>query len=219
MTIQKQFFTLLFCSIFLFLNAQNEKSGIFKIYIHIEPELVTEINKKYTDRKFLSEVSTSAVFPENLLDSIKVISELSLSSKFNSEVECIYKKSKKGKVLSTIGANGELEGMPVNTLKNAILTNDKDQYISISAYITSGGKKAVLDPKWNSKVKPMIKVFVKVQDVDKKVIWKKDAVLQDFSELRSASRTRGTIVRTKRETLSPEDIFIMYELALSEVLK
>ena len=95
MTIQKQFFTLLFCSIFLFFNAQNEKSGIFKIYIHIEPELVTEINKKYTDRKFLSEVSTSAVFPENLLDSIKVISEVSLSSKLNSEVECIYKKSKK----------------------------------------------------------------------------------------------------------------------------
>ena len=215
----KQFLTLLFCCIFLFLNAQNEKSGIFKIYIHIEPELVTEINKKYTDRKFLSEVSTSAVFPEHLLDSIKVISEASLSSKFNSKAECIYKKSKKGKVLSSIGANGELEGMPVNTLKNAILNNNKDHYISISAYITSNGKKSVLDPKWSSKVKPMIKLMVKIQDIDKKIIWKKNIVLQDFSELRSVSRTRGTIVRTKRETLSPVDIFLMYELALIELLQ
>ena len=131
----------------------------------------------------------------------------------------IYKRTKKGKLITTIGTTGELEGMPVNTLKKAISTGNKDQYIKVSAYISGQGRMPVEGFSNKTQIKPKVEILVQVYGKDKKLLFKKEATLDNFASLRSVTRTRGAITRTKSETLSPVDIVMMYEMALEEALK
>ena len=58
-----------------------------------------------------------------------------------------------------------------------------------------------------------------VYDRDKNLVYKTKATIKDFGKLRQVERTRGNLTTKHSETLSPEDLFMMYEMVLIEALK
>jgi len=205
------------------LNAQNEdngkKGGIYLLHVYMTDDLTTEYKKTNNSRTFLNGYSESAIFPDNLLDSIKARAELFCSEKLKADVKCIYKMSKKGKQVTSVGANGEIEGMPVNTFKNAVSSADLDYYIKLDIMMHPGGKAIILNNGRESIIKPVVDGYIKVFDKAKNVVWKSKASLNDFSTLRSVHSTDGDITITQSETLGPEDIFMIYERTLIELFK
>ena len=205
------------------LNAQNDanskKGGIYLLYVHMSDDLTTEYKKTNNSRTFLNGYSESAIFPDNLLDSVKVRAEMFCSEKLQADVTCIYKMSKKGKQVTSIGANGEIEGMPANTFKNAVANSDLDYYVRLSIMMHPGGKAIMLNNGKESIIRPVVDGYIKVFDEAKNVVWKNSATLKDFSTLRSTSSTDGDITVTVSETLGPEDIFMIYERTLIELFK
>ena len=205
------------------LNAQNEDNGktggIYLLYVHMTDDLTTEYKKTNNSRTFLNSYSESAIFPDNLLDSIKARAELLCSEKLQADVKCIYKMSKKGKQVTSVGANGEIEGMPANTFKNAVANSDLDYYVRLSIMMHPGGKAIMLHNGKESIIKPVVDGYIKVFDKAKNVVWKSKASLNDFSSLRSVHSTDGDIAVTISETLGPEDIFMIYERTLIELFK
>ena len=139
------------------------------------------------------------------------------SERLNADVSCIYKTSKKGKKITTVGANDELEGMPINTFKNAI--NEKhDYYVRLDIQMNAGGRPITLVGSKKSVFKPVVTAIIKVYDRDKEVIWKNRVTLKDFSTLRSKTKSYSNGVSiTRSETLEPEDIFHIYQLTMIEL--
>ena len=120
-------------------RANEKTTGIFQIYVSISEELTTEFKAKNNNRTVLNGYSESAIFPDNLLDSVRTITEVLLSEKLDSKAECTYKTNKKGKNVTTVGANNELEGMPINTFKNALTQSEFDQYVKVSVQYEGNG--------------------------------------------------------------------------------
>ena len=51
----------------------TQDAGIYWLYVHMAPELTTEYAVEVTDRKVLSGYSESAIFPDALLDSVRML--------------------------------------------------------------------------------------------------------------------------------------------------
>jgi hypothetical protein len=200
-------------------QGDKKSTGIYNLYINISEELTTEFKATDNSRNFLNGYSESAIFPDNLLDSVRTITEVMLSEKLDSKVSCTYKTNKKGKKISTVGANNELEGMPTNTFKNALTQSKFEQYAKVSVSYTTGGTSIDFGFSKRSKVKPKVSITIVVFDRDKNEVWKGKANIKDFGKLRQVSRTRGDVTVKKSETLTPEDIFMMYEMVLIEAVK
>lgn len=201
-------------------DVSNELSGgIYQLNFSISEALRTIDKVENPNRNVGNSLSTVVSFSEALIDSIKTITEVQLTEKFNEEVACIYKYSKKGKKLASIGVNGEVEGMPSNTLSNAIKQNDLEHYISVSAMFDEGGVPISINGLRKSKIKPKLSIIVKVTDFNKKIIYREKITKKDYSKLRTRERRRGDLIVTKSETISPEDFVRMYEIALEELLQ
>ena len=219
----------IFCilSVFAFTcNAQDDvyvsdelSGGIYQLNFSISEALRTMDKIENPNRNFGNSLSTVVSFSEALIDSIKIITEFQLSEKLDEEVACIYKYSKKGKKLVSLGMNGGVEGMPTNTLSNAMKQNDLEHYISISAMFDEGGVPISMNGLRKSKIKPKLSIIVKVSDANKNVIYKEKITKKDYSKLRTKERRRGDLILTNSETLSPEDFVRMYEIALEELLQ
>ena len=217
------------CTIFVFAfncNAQDDvdvydelSGGIYQLNFSISEALRTIDKIENPNRNFGNSLSTVVSFSDALIDSIKVITEVQLSEKLEEKVACVYKYSKKGKKLVSLGMNGGVEGMPTNTLSNAMKQNDLEHYISISAIFEEGGVPISMNGLRKSKIKPKLSVIVKVSDANKNVIYKEKITKKDYSKLRTKERRRGDLILTNSETLSPEDFVRMYEIALEELLQ
>jgi len=217
----KYIVTLLLLTIHVsFATAQDDgkTTGLYYLHVGISEELTTEFKATANDRSVLNGYSESAIFPDSLLDSVRIVTEAMLTEKLNSLTECTYRVNKKGKTITSVGANNELEGMPINTFKNALLQSDHDQYVKVSCMFNTGGSSVDLGATKRSKVKPKVTVVVTVFDRDKNEIYKGKATLKDFGKLRQKERTRGNVTVKHSETLTPADIFMMYEMALIEAL-
>ncbi len=199
--------------------AAGPRAGIYWIYVHMAPALTTEYSAEVTDRKVMNRYSESAIFPDALLDSVRVTAETLCSAKLGMPVECIYKLNKKGAPITTVGANNELEGMPVNTLKGAMAGATYDRYVRIDVIMNTGGRAIRLGPDKFSRIKPIVTATIRVADAQGNEVFKNKVTLKDLSALRSVERTRGNVIRTHSETLGPEDIFLIYEQALQELLQ
>ena len=197
----------------------TQDAGIYWLYVHMAPELTTEYAVEVTDRKVLSGYSESAIFPDALLDSVRVTAEALCAAKLGMKVDCIYKLNKKGERITTVGANNELERMPSNTFKGAVASAARHRYIRIDVMMSTGGKAIVLGPDTYSKIKPIVTATIKVDDAAGNEVFKNKVTLKDLSDLRSVERTRGNLVVTRSETLGPEDIFMIYEQALTQLLQ
>jgi hypothetical protein len=193
--------------------------GIYQLNFSISEALRTIDKIENPNRNFGNSLSTVVSFSEALIDSIKVITEVQLSEKFEEKVGCVYKYSKKGKKLVSIGMNGGVEGMPTNTLSNSMKQNNVEHYISVSAMFDEGGVPVSMNGLRKSKIKPKLSIIVKVSDANKNVIYKEKITKKDYSKLRTKERRRGDLILTNSETLSPEDFVRMYEIALEELLQ
>ena len=226
MRIKSLYILCVFCVLALTSSAQEDidvqeeiSGGIYQLNFSISEALRTIDKIENPNRNFGNSLSTLVSFSDALIDSIKVITEVQLSEKFEEKVACVYKYSKKGKKLVSIGMNGTVEGMPTNTLSNTMKQNDVEHYISVSAMFDEGGVPISMNGLRKSKIKPKLSIIVKVSDASKKVIYKEKITKKDYSKLRTKERRRGDLILTNSETLSPEDFVRMYEIALDELLQ
>ena len=200
-------------------DASTQGAGIYWLYVHMAEALTTEYAVEVTDRNVLNSYRESAIFPDALLDSVRTTAETLCAAKLGLPVDCIYKLNKKGERITTIGTNNELEGMPTNTIKGAVECAARQRYIRIDVLMNTGGKAIILGPDKFSKIKPIVDATIKVSDADGNEVFKNKVTLKDFSALRAVERTRGNVIKTRSETLGPEDIYMIYVLALEQLLQ
>jgi len=191
------------------LNAQEEKSsktaGIYILNIEMSDELTEEFVdvNRHTSKKGYS---ISTLLPDTLIKGIN-----------NAEVECIYKISKSGDQISTLGW-GHVEGMPTNTYKGALSSTDKDYYIKIDLLIQTGGKAIFFGKgKW-SKLKPRAVAYIKIFDDKKNEVYAKKVLIKDFSDLRSEEIARGILSVSSPAYLNPVDLYLIYKVTLMRLL-
>ena len=200
-------------------EAAPEQAGIYLLYVHMAEALTTEYAVEVTDRNVLNGYRESAIFPDALLDSVRVTAETLCARKLGLAVDCIYKLNKKGERITTVGANNELEGMPTNTFKGAVASATRDRYIRIDVMMNTGGKAIRLGPGTYSKIKPIVTATVTVTDAMGNEVFKNKVTLKDLSDLRSEQHARGNVIETRSETLGPEDIYQIYKQALEQALR
>ena len=136
----------------------GEKAGIHYIMFKMDEELMSDISISVNDRNFLNGYSESPVFPMSLVDSVKEYLEHVAEEVLGVPAECVYKVNRRGKEVTSLGMNGELEGMPVDLLKAARNRHsDLDYFVRIDVNITGRGGKWIINPKdVRFKLKPTI---------------------------------------------------------------
>ncbi|MCD4681388.1 MAG: hypothetical protein K8S00_13465 [Bacteroidales bacterium] len=203
-------------------NAQEEnnvrKGGIYILNITFSEELIEEYTAANNSRNIRKGYSISTILPDSLINSIKNLAEELCQERLKADVICIYKRTKKGEQVSTVGW-GHVEGMPTNTFKGALASAKMNYYIKIDIMMQTGGKAIFFGKgKW-SKIKPRVTAYIKIFDEEKNVVFTNKATLKDFSKLRSIESTQGLVNKTYSETLGPVDIYKIYELTMMKLLK
>ena len=202
----------------LFLSAQKS-AGIYYISFRLDELLTNDVKVTFNDRKFFSAYSESPIFPEELVDSIKVAIERKMSEKLDAKVICVYRMNKNNKAITTNGLAGELEGMPVNSKGAALKSNEKEIYVRFNVIIkSSGGLTVTLGNNSRSKYKPMVFMQAAAYDAGGKKIFAQKKSVKDFGKLRSIENTSadGSVTVRKSEILYPEDIYQIFLISLSQ---
>jgi hypothetical protein len=215
----KLLLSLFFTALFTFVFGQT--GVIYNIAFRIDPELITQTKTQNKDHQILN-MSTVEDMPEELSDTIAVISERIMAKELAATITCLMPEEKM--IMPALPEH--LMYLPCTTLNKAIKSGDNDYYIMISVYVAaSGGVAVTLANETFSKVKPKVTLSIKAYDKNKEKVHEKDVVLKDFEKLRSHSfeNTYGiegwfetTDEVTKSETLTSDDILKMYLMALEE---
>lgn len=199
------------------LSFSQESAGIYYISFRVDDELRNELEATHKERKFFSSYSEQAHFPEELINEMKDSIQASVSKVLNVNAECVYALNRKGDTIYTLGMNGELEGMPVQTKGKAIKTHNKTHYVRVDVSIVSSGGVAVELPNGTrSRLKPMITYTITSFNGDGKRTFKEKVKLKDFGVLKSIERDSGNGNWRVKESdvLHPEDIYQMFLLAM-----
>jgi len=217
-TMTKTILTLLMSMLFaLQLTAQEVK--VFHLRFTVDEVLIDQIKKETTtDRVFLTGMSERVELSEDLLDSVRTVTNFLLEEKTGGNSSMLYRKDKKGREIKTF-AMEIFPGMPIGTLKQAMGAEKADKYVKIEGRITPQAKVAssTANPS-RSKVRPQVELRVWIYGSDGSQEYSKRVMLRDFEVLRSKSRVRRTVRTTVSEVLSPERIVEMYQLSLEEAL-
>lgn len=211
--------------LFLFQPLQaQKKANIHYFTFTIDQQMITEMEVNRKGGGFLSGTSVGLAIPEYLTDSIKQTTEKAFSKKFKTEVTCMHLTTKKGIPFETGSMQGgfdkeTIEGLPFVRFKKAAEAFKLDLYLQIMVSIEDGTSINMDLPGGKSKLKPMIAMNVKAFDKNKKVVWKNDVKIKDFGKLKQKTSESSNHEIRKGETLTPEMILEMYQLALKEVVK
>lgn len=187
-------------------------AGIFYISFRMDEELMNDLTVSFNERKFLSGYSEKPVFPEELIDSVRMNIERTVSAMIDAEAKCIYKQNKKGNDITTLGMNGELEAMPVDTRKNAMNNHERNYYVRVDVNITGRGGMAITLPDGKrSRLKPAISLTITAFDEVGNKFYDKTTKLKEFGVLKSKEETSsdGSVTVRKAEILYPEDVYQM----------
>lgn len=199
----------------------QSSAGIFYISFRMDEELMNDLSVSFNDRNFLSGYSEKPAFPESLIDSVKLSIESTVSEALKSKAACIYKLNKKGNNVTTLGMNGELEGMPVDTKKNAMKMNEKNYYVRVDINVTGkGGVSVTLPDGKRSKLKPAISLNISAFDELGNKVYDEKSKLSEFGVLkaREDSSADGSVTVRKAEILYPEDIYQMLNQVSAQFL-
>lgn len=178
----------------------KQEAGIYAVNITIAQELTSEGS--------FGRVSWSTGFTEEQKAQILEFIKVNCAQKLDANVEPIYKKNKKGQIVTSIGGSDGISGMPTNTFKNAILTNEKDLFIKVDIYLTNDGKPLLVEGK-KSVIKPKVQAYIKVLDRNKTEV---------YSHKMTKNSLEGMIsLSDKKEPLSPENCLIIIESTLKEL--
>ena len=191
----------------------GEEAGIHYIMFKMDEELMSDISISVNDRNFLNGYSESPVFPMSLIDSVKEYLEYVTEEVIGVPTECVYKVNRRGKEVTSLGMNGELEGMPVDLLKAARNRHiDLDYFVRIDVNITGRGGKWTINPKdVRFKLKPTITLKITQFDSEGKVMFSEKLKVKEFGRLRTREVTSrdGRVTVRKSEILYPEDVYEM----------
>ena len=191
----------------------GEKAGIHYIMFKMDEELMSDISISVNDRNFLNGYSESPVFPMSLVDSVKEYLEYITEEVIGVPTECVYKVNKKGKEVTSLGMNGELEGMPVALLKGARTRHSElDYFVRIDVNITGQGGRWTINPTdVRFKLKPTVTLKITQFDLEGKVMFSEKLKVKEFGRLRSREVTSGDsrVSVRKSAILYPEDIYEM----------
>lgn len=200
------------------LKAQS--GSLYNFYFKVDQQLTDYFKTEDKARSWFSGWSESESMPEQLIDSIKKITEERFTSKLGIPVKCCYRKNKKGENIGTIGISGILEGLPGNTFnggKEACPTSTR--YVSIDVQIYSSGGLSITLVNKTSKLKPKLQITAKVYDENKVEIWKNQIDIKDFEKLRSVTQYYGTVEVTRSEVLNPYDLYAMYLMGIDKLMQ
>ena len=198
------------------LSAQNKTAGIYKLVINFDGEFIEDYvanNKKSSIKGY----TISIVLPDTLIESIKTFSEDLCKKKLKADVECIYKKNKKGEMVTTIGW-GHVEGMPTNSYKGALASNNLDYYINISILIQTGGEPVFLGRGYYSKLEPWVIASVRVFDRGKNEVYENKVSIKDFSAIKADMIAKGGFAETYSEVLGPVELYLIIEKTLNKLI-
>jgi hypothetical protein len=148
--------------------AQQKKGGIYYFNIHVNDSLNQDM----------------LVMTDQLSDSLKSITERKMEKILNSEVECVYWRNKKGKIVN----NGHIftvnESLPFSSYKRARKNYELDYYIKIYADLqVHGGSPINGKNRRYSRMSPAMYLNVLVFDREKKIVWSKKVTNSNFSNM------------------------------------
>ena len=216
---------LLIITLFFYAIVASAQSGaVYSFIFDVDPELTDFLKVDRNKKNWLSGFSVSKIFPEELINSIKIKTEEAFTEKLQMPVKMCFYRNKKGRIYDSGGIGGRLEGLPSNTFKGAkVSCTENNRYIRYYVKISNGGSTSVFFGKNKTKTKintkPNLKIHATVFDENKNKVWKKKIEIKDFSNLRSIKRYYGVFNVTKSEVLSNEDIYAMYIMGLEELMK
>lgn len=198
------------------ISAQNKSAGIYKLDINFDSEFIEDYFanvKKGSNKGF----SISILLPDTLIESIKALAEDLCKKKLKADVECIYKKNKKGETVTTIGW-GHVEGMPTDSYKGAVSGSNLDYYINIDILIQTGGESVFLGRGYYSKLEPWAIASVKVYDRGKNEVSENKVSIKDFSAIKSEMIAKGGFAETYSEVLGPIELYLIIEETMNRLI-
>ncbi len=189
----------------------------------VADELITEFSVQSKDYKFIN-IASLEEMPEDLSDSIIAVTEDKFAEHLKTKVVSLMPK--KGVITGALPQH--LEGMPAARFKKALKSGDYDYYINLDCDITAEGTTYIdfgVSTK-RSKVKPKIRLSAVIYDPEKNKVWSNKVVLDDFAKLRQVRkenvkgwRDKHTYDVKESETLTAEDVFSMYFLAIIKLFE
>jgi hypothetical protein len=206
-----------------FLLAQKS-AGIYYLTFLVQSDIMTLESNSEKRNGFFTGSSTSVSIPDNLVDTIKLLTERTLSQKMNAKASCVYAKTKGGKTFDTTGMEGgtdrkSVEGLPFANFNKAEEQFKKDLYVQMQVLIENGKGVNIDFGDGRSKIKPMITLTVKAFDKNKKMVWKHKVKLKNLAKLKRWKEETEKQERKSGQVLSAEMIVEMYRLGLEEFLQ
>jgi hypothetical protein len=213
---------LLIITLLFYAFAASAQSGaVYSFFFKVNPELTDFIKVERNNRNWFSEFSISKIFPEELIDSIKIKTEEAFTDKLQMPVKMCFYRDKRGRIYDS-GGTGGLEGLPSNTFKGAkVVCPKNNRYIRYYVQISNEGSTSVTfgNNKSKTNTKPSLRILATVFDENKNKVWKKKIEINDFANLRSVKRYYGGLDVTKSKVLSHVDIYAIYIMGLEQLMK
>jgi hypothetical protein len=202
------------------ISAQNT-AGIYKITFNIDQDLVNEVRVRVAGETTTPDRFTlSRTFPNHLIDSIKTVITNVVSKQIGADAKIVYKKNRRGQDITSFGTASQLQGMPRNLLKKAVLADEKDYYVKVRVnYSARGGASMPVFGTSVSQVRPVVTIRIKAYDVERKKMYDKKVRVRDFTRLRAIENTIGNVTVRRSQVLSPNDIYLMLIRTIEEFEK
>lgn len=205
----------------LFLSSQNlvaqNSAGIYKIKFAIDQDLVNEVRVKFVGETSPNNFNNIINFPNNLIDSIQNLITITVAKQLSARTSIFYKKNRKGQDVKSHGSFSNLKGMPLNRLKKAILSEEKDYYVRVR--INYSGRRGIGTSFLGTSVtniRPVVTMKIVGFNVEKRRVYAKKVRISDFSKLRAVENTIGNVTVRRSEVISPVEIYQMLQRTVQE---
>lgn len=197
----------------------GQSAVVYSFFFRIDPEL-TQYEKVDYHRKWFSEFSEGDAMPDQLIDSIKLKTELAFSRKLNMPVTMCFHQYKSETHFTSAGMDGVLEGLPESTTfkRGKADCPQNTRFIKLDVQIYSSGGSSITTVNTRTKLKPKVQIAAKVFDENNNEVWKRSVSSSDFAKLRSETRYYDGYDVTLSEVLSPVDIYAMYLMCLDALM-
>lgn len=148
--------------------------------------------------------------PTVLYDSILSRVDRLVSQEMQAETHLIYPINKKGKELKTWSTSSQVGGLPRGTKRKAMRTEYLDYYVKFKIIVDVNKTMTVGNTAANfSRLKPFVRVKMRVYGVDKRLKRRKQIRLGGFDSINSFEFTMGGTTVTNSNALPIEQIVDM----------
>jgi hypothetical protein len=215
-------FTTIFCLNFLvtFFSQVQDRAGIYNIYFSIDRKL-THPTQITIDGNIVQNGTLNATrLSDSDIDSIKRMIERTVSTELRSQTECIYRKSRNGREITTNDFGSTVRRLPVSSKRKAIKLHEKEYYVSVSIVFnalqrTSIGA-AIVGVK---QYKPVITISIIAFNESRKPVYRKRVFVNDFDKLQGFQSTINGVQIRNFQVLTTQQIKEMLDKSLQELIE